>query len=258
MPTGRRAYVDTREWLLERQLDRQAATLLQQALQTRGLRFELSAQTAALLDDGQGRVRALRLADGRELPADLVVMAAGIRPATALAEAAGLRVERGIVVHDTLQSVTDPRVWAVGECAAHRGVTYGLVAPLYEQARVVANHLAGFGIAKYQGSVTSTKLKVTGIDLFSAGEFMGGGNTEEILLSDPMGGVWSSTYIRGLIRAGLDQHVRMAKPVERDLRHVWEHEVVTGAEDRFTWTLKLLGLLPPGLYFKAIRRATGL
>ncbi len=184
------------EWLLERQLDRQAAALLQQALQARGLRFELSAQTAALLDDGQGRVRALRLADGRELPADLVVMAAGIRPATALAEAAGLRVERGIVVHDTLQTVTDPRIWAVGECAAHRGVAYGLVAPLYEQARVCATHLSGAGTGRYTGSQVSTRLKVTGIELFSAGDFMGGEGTETLALHDPLDGVYKKLVLR--------------------------------------------------------------
>ncbi|MFX8141288.1 FAD-dependent oxidoreductase, partial [Acinetobacter baumannii] len=95
--------------------------------------------------------------------------AAGIRPATALAESAGLLCQRGIVVTDTMQTVTDPRVYAVGECAAHRGIAYGLVAPLFEQGKVCATHLAQFGIGRYLGSQTSTKLKVTGIDLFSAG-----------------------------------------------------------------------------------------
>ena len=99
------------------------------------------------------------------IPADLVVMAAGIRPNTALAESAGIHCDRGIVVNDTLQTF-DPRVYAVGECANHRGIAYGLVAPLFEQAKVCANHLAMYGIGRYQGSVTSTKLKVTGIDVF--------------------------------------------------------------------------------------------
>jgi hypothetical protein len=126
----------------------------------------------------KGRVRALQFKDGTEIPTDLVVMAVGIRPNTELAEKMRLHVNRGIVVSDTLQTVTDARIYSVGECAAHRGIAYGLVAPLFEQARVAANHLAQFGIGRYVGSLTSTKLKVTGIDLFSAGEFMGGEGTE--------------------------------------------------------------------------------
>ncbi len=102
----------------------------------------------------------------------------------------------GIVVNDTLQTY-DPKIYAVGECAAHRGTAYGLVAPLFEQAKVCANHLAQFGIGRYAGSVTSTKLKVTGIDVFSAGNFTGGENTEEIVLSDPAGGVYKKLVIQG-------------------------------------------------------------
>ena len=195
------------DWLMERQLDRVAGQLLQQSLVERGLSFELGAQTAALLGDeagredgagapSVGRVRAVQLKDGRELPADLVVMAAGIRPNTALAEQMGLHVNRGIVVTDTLQTVTDARIYAVGECAAHRGVAYGLVAPLFEQAKVCATHLAQFGIGRYLGSQTSTKLKVTGIDLFSAGDFMGGAGCEEILLSDPSAGIYKKLVLR--------------------------------------------------------------
>ena len=168
-------------WLLDRQLDPTAGRLLQQALEARGLRFALQAQTEALLGDAQdgqaGRVRALRLKDGREIAADLVVMAAGIRPNTALARAAGLLCDHdgrgGIRVGDTMQTVTDARIWAVGECASHRGIAYGLVAPLYEQARVLAAHLGETGVGRYTGSQTATRLKVTGIDLFSAGDFMG-------------------------------------------------------------------------------------
>jgi NAD(P)H-nitrite reductase large subunit len=100
------------------------------------------------------------------------------------------------VVTDTLQTVTDARIYSVGECAAHRGIAYGLVAPLFEQAKVAANHLAQFGIGRYTGSLTSTKLKVTGIDLFSAGEFMGGEGTEEIVMSDPFGGVYKKLVIK--------------------------------------------------------------
>ncbi len=171
-------------WLMERQLDEPAARLLQQSLEARGLKFLLQRQTEALVGGESGRVCAVRFRDGGEIPADLVVMAVGIRPNTALAESAGLHCNRGIVVNDTLQTVTDPRIYAVGECASHRGVAYGLVAPLFEQARVAANHLAEFGIGRYTGSMTSTKLKVTGIDLFSAGNFMGGEGCEEIVFQD--------------------------------------------------------------------------
>ncbi|NML14642.1 nitrite reductase large subunit NirB [Azohydromonas caseinilytica] len=182
--------------LMERQLDDVAGRMLQKSLQERGLRFEMGAQTQALIGDQQGRVMAVQFKDGREIPADLVVMAAGIRPNTALAEKIGLHVNRGIVVTDTLQTVTDPRIYAVGECAAHRGVAYGLVAPLFEQGKVCATHLAQFGIGRYQGSQTSTKLKVTGIDLFSAGDFNGGADCEEIVLSDPFGGVYKKLVLK--------------------------------------------------------------
>ena len=183
--------------LLDRQLDATAGTLLQQALAARGLAFALGAQTQALLGTAAGRVRAVQLRDGTELPADLVVIAAGVRPNTALAEAAGLHCQRGIVVSDTLQSITDPRIYAVGECAAHRGVAYGLVAPLFEQGQVCATHLAQVGSGRYGGSQVSAKLKVTGIDLFSAGNFTGGDGTEAIVVSDPAAGVYKKLVIQG-------------------------------------------------------------
>jgi nitrite reductase (NADH) large subunit len=123
-------------------------------------------------------------------------MAAGIRPNTELAEKIGLHCNRGIVVSDTMQTITDPRIYSVGECAAHRGIAYGLVAPLFEQGKVCATHLAQFGIGRYTGSQTSTKLKVTGIDLFSAGNFMGGDDCEEIVMSDPFGGVYKKLVIQ--------------------------------------------------------------
>ncbi len=140
------------EWLMERQLDDQAGDLLCKSLQARGLKFKLGAQTQALIGGTDGRVMTVQFKDGSEIPADLVVMAAGIRPNTALAEAAGLHCQRGIVVNDTLQTTTDPRIYAVGECAAHRGIAYGLVAPLFEQGKVCATHLAQFGIGRYLGS----------------------------------------------------------------------------------------------------------
>ena len=183
-------------WLMERQLDDAAGRLLQQSLEARGLTFLMGAQTQALVGGADGRVRAVQFKDGREIPADLVVMAAGIRPNTELAERAGLHCQRGIVVSDTLQTVTDPRIYAVGECAAHRGVAYGLVAPLFEQGKVCATHLAQVGIGRYAGSRTSTKLKVTGIDLFSAGDFMGGEGCEEIVMTDPAGGVYKKLVVK--------------------------------------------------------------
>ncbi len=184
------------EWIMERQLDRSAAALLQASLEARGIRFRLGASTRALTAGPDGRVAALHLSDGTELPAALVVMSAGIRPNTVLAESARLHCDRGVVVTDTLQTVTDPRIYAVGECANHRGTAYGLVAPLFEQARVCANHLAGFGIGRYAGSVTSTKLKVTGVDVFSAGDFGGGEGCDEIVLSDPAGGVYKKLVLK--------------------------------------------------------------
>lgn len=182
-------------WLMERQLDPVAGKLLQKSLEERGLKFLLEKNTEAILGDDAGHVKAIRFTDGLEIPAQLIVMAVGIRPNTALAEASGLFCHRGIVVNDTLQTY-DPRVYAVGECVNHRGVVYGLVAPLFEMAKVCANHLAHFGIGRYQGSVTSTKLKVTGIDLFSAGEFMSHPDHEEIILSDPIGGVYKKLVIK--------------------------------------------------------------
>src|SRR5574343_685477 len=184
------------EWLMERQLDKVAGQMLQASLEARGMQFRMSAQTSALVAANSGRVDKVEFKDGSHVPADLVVMAVGIRPNTQLAESMGLHVNRGIVVTDTLQTVTDARIWAVGECAAHRGIAYGLVAPLFEQGKVLANHLAEFGIARYQGSQTSTKLKVTGIDLFSAGDFMGGEGFEEIVMSDPAGGVYKKLVLQ--------------------------------------------------------------
>ena len=182
-------------WLMERQLDEPAARLLQKSLEEKGMKFLLQKQTAELVQGESGRVAAIKFKDGDSAPADLVVMAVGIRPNTELAESSGLHCNRGIVVNDTMQTF-DPRIYSIGECAAHRGIAYGLVAPLFEQAKVCANHLAHYGIGRYQGSVTSTKLKVTGIDLFSAGDFMGSEGTEAILYSDPIGGVYKKLVIK--------------------------------------------------------------
>ncbi len=179
--------------LMERQLDKSAGMMLKTSLEGRGVNFIMPAQTEAIL--GSERVTGVRFKDGHEIPADLVVMAVGIRPNIALAQQAGLRCERGIIVDDTLQTF-DPRVYAVGECVQHRNTTYGLVAPLWEQAGVCATHLAQVGFARYQGSVTSTKLKVTGIDLFSAGDFAGGEDTEDLVLRDPRRGIYKRLVLK--------------------------------------------------------------
>lgn len=194
--------------LMERQLDRAAAALLKDSLEARGLKFRMPAKTVALLgapslpspaDAGEGtdvrpRVAAIRFDDGRELAADLVVMAAGIRPNIDLAKAAGLRCDRGVLVNDTMQTF-DPSIYAVGECVQHRNSTYGLVAPLFEQANVCATHLAEFGIGRYTGSMVSTQLKVTGIDLFSAGDFLGGPASENLVMRDPKRGIYKRLVI---------------------------------------------------------------
>lgn len=179
--------------LMERQLDEVAAKMLQSELESRGLQVITGANTESL--EGNGRVEKLVLKDGREVPADLVVMAVGIRPQTGLAEKAGLHCERGIVVNDTLQTF-DPAIYAVGECVQHRGTCYGLVAPLFEQGKVCANHLAQLGYGRYEGTTTATRLKVTGIELFSAGDFVGDESSESIVLRDVSQGVYKKLVIR--------------------------------------------------------------
>lgn len=190
--------------LMERQLDKPAAALLKRSLEDTGLNFLMEAQTEALLPsplplgEGSGvraRVRAIRFKDGLEIPADLVVMAVGIRPSIELAKASDIHCERGIVVNDHLQT-QDPHIYAVGECVQHRGNLFGLVAPLFEQAKVCAAHLAGQTGAGYAGSVTSTKLKVTGIDLFSAGEFQGGEGYEDLVFQDHARGVYKKLVVK--------------------------------------------------------------
>ena len=183
------------EWLMERQLDKTAADMLQTSLENKGLKFLLRKQTTALYPGNEGRVAKVSCVDGEEIDTDLVVMAVGIKPNDDLARGAGIHCTRGIVVSDTMQTY-DPRIYAVGECVNHRGIAYGLVAPLFEMAKVCANHLAHMGIGRYEGSVTSTKLKVTGVDLFSAGHFQGSADTEEILLHDAVGGVYKKIVLK--------------------------------------------------------------
>lgn len=177
--------------LMERQLDAPAAELLKTLVERKGIKILLNANTATL--HGETHVEAIELVDGRRIDTDAVIFAAGIRPNTALAKEAGIAVNRGIVVDDVMQTGTAD-IFALGECAEHRGTCYGLVEPAYEQARVLAQHLAG-GSASYGGSELSTNLKVSGVSVFSAGDFMGGQGCEAIVLSDIRHGTYKKLVI---------------------------------------------------------------
>ncbi|MET4272741.1 MULTISPECIES: FAD-dependent oxidoreductase [unclassified Bradyrhizobium] len=177
--------------LMERQLDAPAADLLKTLVERKGIRILLNASTARIL--GEDHVEAVELADGSRIEADAVIFAAGIRPNIALAKDAGIAVNRGIVVNDEMQTAS-PDIYALGECAEHRGTCYGLVEPAYEQARVLARHLSGRPAA-YQGSVVSTNLKVSGVSVFSAGDFMGGEGSESLVLSDRRCGTYKKLVI---------------------------------------------------------------
>ncbi|ERP92337.1 FAD-dependent pyridine nucleotide-disulfide oxidoreductase [Alcanivorax sp. P2S70] len=186
--------VHSRGHLLNQQLDEAAGHRLQHDLEKRGVKFVMQARTAAIESadtetQGQGRVAAVRLADGQRLPADYVVQAVGIVPRTELADYAGLSVNQGVRVDDTLQTF-DPAIYAIGECVEHRNRTFGLVAPLYEQAAVCASHLAELGHRRYLYADSATRLKISGIDLVSFGDFEGagtGGEGETLQLSLPGG-----------------------------------------------------------------------
>lgn len=177
--------------LMERQLDAPAAALLKSLVERKGIEVLLNASTARL--HGERRVEGIELTDGRRIEADAVIFAAGIRPNIALAKDAGISVNRGIVVDDHLQT-SAPDIFALGECAEHRGICYGLVEPAYEQARVLARHLAG-GAASYHGSVVATNLKVSGVSVFSAGDFMGADGSEAIVLKDIRHGTYKKLVI---------------------------------------------------------------
>jgi nitrite reductase (NADH) large subunit len=177
--------------LMERQLDDAAAEMLRRAVEARGVTVLLNAETESIV--GTQRAEAVELTDGRILPADLVVMAVGVRPNAALAAAAGLYVNSGIVVDDGLETSASG-VFAVGECAEHRGQCYGLVEPAYEQAAVLARRLAGEEV-RYTGSVIATNLKVSGVDVFSAGDFHGAEGAEQVVLRDPGLGLYRKLVI---------------------------------------------------------------
>jgi nitrite reductase (NADH) large subunit len=177
--------------LMERQLDAPAGAVLKSLVEKKGISVLLNASTARII--GERRVEGVALTDGRQIDADAVIFAAGIRPNTALAKEAGIPVNRGVVVDDRLQTGAED-IFALGECAEHRGICYGLVEPAYEQARVLAQHLAGRNVA-YPGSVVATNLKVSGVGVFSAGEFMGNDRSESIVLSDFKRGTYKKLVV---------------------------------------------------------------
>jgi nitrite reductase (NADH) large subunit len=185
------ALVHLMDRLMERQLDGPAAELLKSLVERKGIKILLNAGTARF--HGESRVDALELTDGRRIAAEAVIFAAGIRPNVALAKDAGLAVNRGIAVDDVLQTGA-PDIFALGECAEHRGICYGLVEPAYEQASVLAQHLAG-RTAGYGGSVVATNLKVSGVNVFSAGDFVGAQGSETIVLNDARGGTYKKLVI---------------------------------------------------------------
>ena len=187
---------------LNRQLDQKAGNLLKQALEERGLNFKMEAQTQEITGDQNGNVTKLLFNDGTELEADLVIMAIGIRPNFKLAESSGIYCERGILVSDTLQTY-DPSIYALGECIQHRGDTFGLVAPLYDQARVIANQLSEHGVAVFKTLPTATKLKVTGINLFSVGDFLGDDECETLVYQDESKGIYKKIILKNQIVQGV-------------------------------------------------------
>jgi nitrite reductase (NADH) large subunit len=181
--------------LLNRQMDKSAGDLLQAELEQKGIKFKMAAKLHRLQGDDKQHIQAVHFEDGSELACDLFIMAIGVRPHITLAKQAGLYCERGIVVNDTLQSY-DPRIYAVGECIQHRGNTFGLVAPLFEQAKVCANHLSAHGVAEYITLPTATKLKVTGIHLFSIGDFQGDEQSESLIFSDSSVGIYKKLVLK--------------------------------------------------------------
>ncbi|OXS62461.1 nitrite reductase large subunit [Cohnella sp. CIP 111063] len=185
--------VHINSFLMERQLDQTAALMLQNELEQQGMKFLLRKNSSAIL--GRKRVTGLAFTDGTEVEADLIVMAVGIRPNVELARSAGIEVNRGIVVNDWMET-SEADIYSVGECAEHRGIAYGLVAPLYEQGAVLAKRLAGVETAGYTGSVTSTKLKVSGVDVFSAGQYDEPPGSRALRYQDEIDGVYKKIVLR--------------------------------------------------------------
>ena len=212
-----------RDRLLERQLDPRAGQLLRSAVEAKGIRVLLEAETEAVL--GDVAAEAVKLKDGRLLPADLVVVAIGIQPEATLARQAGIVCNHGIVVDDGL-ATSVAGIYAIGECAEHRGVCYGLVEPGYTQARILAERLAGGGGEAYAGSVLATNLKVSGVSVFSTGEFLGPKGTEEIILSDP----GLPAYKKLVIRRDADGHRLVGAVLFGDIADgLWYQELIRSA-----------------------------
>lgn len=218
--------VNRANYPLNRQLDEEAGQCLQAQLEAKGLKFELDANTVALHSDdkSKGSVKRVELEDGRMLEADLVVMAIGIVPNIALAQSAELHCERGIVVSDVMQSF-DPSIYALGECIQHRGETFGLVAPLYEQAKVLTNHLSEHGVAQYQSLPTATQLKVTGIQVFSVGQFLDDGSSEALIFRDARAGIYKKLVIKdgclvGAVMIGDSQEASFYKELVESKRAI--------------------------------------
>jgi nitrite reductase (NADH) large subunit len=180
--------------LMERQLDSKASLLLQKELENQGMNFLLKKETQELI--GNERVERVRFKDGTELEADLVVMAVGVRPNIQLAKESGIETNRAIIVNDYLET-SIPNIYAVGECAEHQGIVYGLVKPLYEQGEVLAKHICEMKCNGYQGSVLSTQLKISGVELFSVGDFIGDETTKSITTIDEIDGVYKKVVFQG-------------------------------------------------------------
>jgi nitrite reductase (NADH) large subunit len=189
--------------LMERQLDAAAAHLLERALTARGMTIYTEANTECFIGDGEtGPVQSVLLKDGREIPADLVVMAVGIRPNTDLAKAAGIACGRGILVDDAMRTA-DPAIFAIGECIEHNKQCFGLVAPIWDMAKVAADNITGTAESIFTPIATGTRLKVSGVKMFSAGDFMGDKTTEDVVLRDASRGIYKRLVLRGDTLAGV-------------------------------------------------------
>jgi nitrite reductase (NADH) large subunit len=222
--------VHIRDRVMDRQLDDEAARFLCRSMEARGIAFRLAARTAAF--EGENSVRCVRLEDGSAIAAQLVVVAAGITARTELARDCGLHCDRGILVDDTLQTY-DPAIYAVGECVQHRGTTYGLVAPLWEQARVCAAHLAERGVARFRGSRPAAQLKVSGIAVFSVGDHARVTGAESIRYADAAAGVYMRLWVR-------DNRLQAAILYGDTRNAAWYAELIEEQRDISPWRDQLL------------------
>jgi nitrite reductase (NADH) large subunit len=193
--------VNRADHLLNRQLDSQAAGFLKRELERKGIDFRLGVTIKEVIGH-DGQVKKIRLNDNNLLPADILVMATGITPNIALGQQIGLDCELGIIVDDTLKT-SDAHIYAVGECIQHRGEVFGLVAPVYEHAKVCARQLAGQSSAAYRSLLTATILKVTGIDLFSVGDFTGDAECQQQSLVDHSLGIYRKIVIKNDVVIGM-------------------------------------------------------